>query len=1063
VSIISYSPRSIYLKFAHIADTHIRNLKYHKEYREVFSQLYEKLRELEVDYIIHCGDIAHTKTQISPEFVEMCSKFFKNLADIAPTYIILGNHDGNLRNSSRQDALTPIAEALDHKNLHLLKDSGETELDENFTVNVLSVFDRDNWNTPTNSDRINVALYHGTVSGVKTDTGWVMEHGEANASIFDNFDYGFLGDIHKTNQSTDKKGKVRYPGSTVQQNHGETNDKGFLLWDIKSKDDFTCEHVALKNPKPFVSVTLTPKGRLPNKLKIPHGARLRLISQNNLPLDVVRKAIDVSKTRFKPEAVTYLSRSADQRGNVEEMASTLIQEDLRNPGVQENLIKEYLSDYQPDDDGLKKVYEMNKKYSSIAEQEEKVRRNINWKVKKLEWDNLFNYGDSNVINFNNLSGVVGILGKNFSGKSSIIDSLLYTVFNTTSKNNRKNYNLINQNEDECRGYVEIDVGTKTYKIERVSKKYKKRLKGKETWEAKTDVEFTVYDNAAGVEQSLNGITRIETDNNIRNIFGTVDDFLMTSMASQLDSLAYLNEGSTRRKEILAKFLDLELFDKKFKLCKEDSVDLKGAIKKLSGRNYEEEEKDSRVELARTQTELSVEERNSVQKQNHLAKCMADLEQVNLNINSVPEDVAEYRDVRGKIGRVQEMIDELEEDDEEDNEDLKSEKELLQKIENFVNGFDISSYNDKKQNIEVHKENLSKIETDIEQYEDKKRLNDNKIHALKSAPCSESIREKCLFIKDARKGLGDANHYEISLNQLKLSKKTINERVDGLNPGQVSQYVEKYYLVLDKLASVREGVTNIELKLEKSKVKMLQYKDGLARLLDHQNTYETNKEIVENFETLLQQKAATMAQKNIADKEVQDSRKTVLDLYKSVGSLEEKHKQVTQQWEEYTNLEEEYATADLFMRCMHPNGISYDVIKKRLPVINSEISKILTNIVDFDISFENDEKKLDILIKHPKHDPRPIEMGSGAEKTIAAMAIRLALLNVSTLPKGDIFVLDEPGTALDAENMEGFIRILEMIKSQFKTVFLISHLDSLKDIVDGEVLIDKVDGRAYVNE
>ena len=91
------------------------------------------------------------------------------------------------------------------------------------------------------------------------------------------------------------------------------------------------------------------------------------------------------------------------------------------------------------------------------------------------------------------------------------------------------------------------------------------------------------------------------------------------------------------------------------------------------------------------------------------------------------------------------------------------------------------------------------------------------------------------------------------------------------------------------------------------------------------------------------------------------------------------------------------------------------------------------------------------------------MGSGAEKTITAMAVRLALLNVSTLPKGDIFILDEPGTSLDAENMEGFIRILEMIKSQFKTVFLISHLDSLKDIVDGEVLIDKVDGRAYVNE
>ena len=116
------------MRFAHIADTHIRNLKYHKEYRAVFEHLYETLREQEVDYIIHCGDIAHTKTQISPEFVKMCSDFFRNLGDIAPTYIILGNHDGNLRNRGRLDALTPIVESLGHKNLFLLRDSGEVLL-----------------------------------------------------------------------------------------------------------------------------------------------------------------------------------------------------------------------------------------------------------------------------------------------------------------------------------------------------------------------------------------------------------------------------------------------------------------------------------------------------------------------------------------------------------------------------------------------------------------------------------------------------------------------------------------------------------------------------------------------------------------------------------------------------------------------------------------------------------------------------------------------------------------------------------------------------------------------
>ncbi len=86
-----------------------------------------------------------------------------------------------------------------------------------------------------------------------------------------------------------------------------------------------------------------------------------------------------------------------------------------------------------------------------------------------------------------------------------------------------------------------------------------------------------------------------------------------------------------------------------------------------------------------------------------------------------------------------------------------------------------------------------------------------------------------------------------------------------------------------------------------------------------------------------------------------------------------------------------------------------------------------------------------------------------KKTISAMAIRLALLNVSTLPKSDVFILDEPGTALDEDNMEGFIRILEMIKTQFKTVLLISHLDTLKDIVDQQIIIDKKSGYASIQE
>jgi DNA repair exonuclease SbcCD ATPase subunit len=60
------------------------------------------------------------------------------------------------------------------------------------------------------------------------------------------------------------------------------------------------------------------------------------------------------------------------------------------------------------------------------------------------------------------------------------------------------------------------------------------------------------------------------------------------------------------------------------------------------------------------------------------------------------------------------------------------------------------------------------------------------------------------------------------------------------------------------------------------------------------------------------------------------------------------------------------------------------------------------------------------------------------------------------------VLDEPGTALDDENLEGFIKILDMVKQHFRVVFLISHLDKLKESVDMQITIDKIGGFANVS-
>ena len=181
-----------------------------------------------------------------------------------------------------------------------------------------------------------------------------------------------------------------------------------------------------------------------------------------------------------------------------------------------------------------------------------------------------------------------------------------------------------------------------------------------------------------------------------------------------------------------------------------------------------------------------------------------------------------------------------------------------------------------------------------------------------------------------------------------------------------------------------------------------------------------------------------------------------------GSTVQILKNIQKEIDEYKEYEKKWIAYEMFMRCMHPNGISYNIIKDKLPIINEEIAKVLSNIVDFEVFFDNTDNKLNIFIKHPMYDPRPLSMASGAEKTLASMAIRLGLISITNLPKSTMFILDEPATALDAEHMAGFISLLDMIKDQFKTVLLISHLESLKDIVDMTIDIDKIGGYAKVD-
>ena len=1045
------------MKLIHISDTHVKLLRDHNHYLKIFDQIYEQIKQEKPDAIIHCGDLFHNKTNLTPEAIQVAGDFLNNLANLAPTYLIAGNHDLNLKNGSRLDSISPVVDFLKNPNLHYLKKAQEVDIGNNVILNALVINDCQNWQKISDNSKINIALYHGSVSGVQTDVGYVMEHGDHDISIFEGFDYVLLGDIHKTNQSLDAEGRARYCGSTVMQNFGETNDKGFLVWDIQDKQDFSVKHIAIPHPSPFITIELTSEGEIPQELSLPEGSKLRLVSNNYVSVQVLKKAVDIAKTRFKPDSVTIQNKPG-KRVSVEDFAKENEHENLRDLAIQEKFIAEYLKDYKPSEAVISKVFEFNKKYNAVAEQSDDITRNINWKLRKVEWNNLFNYGVDNSVDFTKIKGIIGIFGKNYSGKSSIIDSVLWTIFNSISKNVRKNVDIINQNRSEAFGRAEIDIDNKTYTIERQATKYTKKLHGEETIEAKTNLDFWVVDNDTNIKESLNGLDRNETDANIRRIFGTIEDFLLTSMTSQAGSLAFINEGSTKRKEILGKFLDLEHFDKKFKLAKDETSLLKGAIKRLEGKDFDKEVSKTLTDIIDNEIQTDRNKTKCASLKTTLASLQETLSELKTKVASGPkQEFIDLEKVLNNINSKSETVKQLTTKNELFLKEVTNHQEVLDRLNEAISKYDFETLKDDKKALEELNKKAILLESTVQMLQKQKKEQQKKIAILDNVPCGDTYLS-CKFLVDAAK---ERDLIPETQQKLLDNEALLKQVEESIKKDETQKHINKLEQLKANLHIVDREICDFNLKIEKNKNEINSCNQQLTELRILEKTYHDNEVWMNQLiEIKAEQKNANekviLAQISLEACE-NDSQK----LYREHGSLVAKKDTLECEKVELANLRDEFLAYDLFLKSMHSNGIVYDIIKKKLPIINQEIAKILTNIVNFEIFFEDDGKKLDIYIRHPKYDPRPIELGSGAEKSMAAMAIRLALIKVSNMPKCDILILDEPATALDEESMEGFTRILDMLKTEFELVALISHLPELKDIADNQIIIDNKEGFAYV--
>ena len=378
------------MKILHIADVHWRGLSRHEEFILSFKDLFKQAKKLKPDVIYIGGDIVHSKTQgISPELVENLAWWFNEMASIAPTHVILGNHDGLIHNKDRQDAITPIINAINNDNIYLYKDSGVYPTGiPGFDWCVFSCFDEENWSKVKPTKNISIALFHGAVTGSLTDIDWQLD-GEVPVNFFDAFDFGLLGDIHKT-QFLNREKTVAYCGSTIQQNYGEDQEKGFLLWDIRSKKDFDVTFYPVKNDYKFVTVDW--RGDIEKTVKacmpFSRQSRFRIRAENDYITPAQTRSLQKALKKLKnaSEVVFKIDNSFTSE-KIKEGEATSV--NLRDPKVMKDLVRQYYAGAGIKESEWKQLDEMTNRHLSEVTQENSDLRNVKWGVSKIKFDNTF--------------------------------------------------------------------------------------------------------------------------------------------------------------------------------------------------------------------------------------------------------------------------------------------------------------------------------------------------------------------------------------------------------------------------------------------------------------------------------------------------------------------------------------------------------------------------------------------------------------------------------------------------------------------------------------------------
>jgi DNA repair exonuclease SbcCD ATPase subunit len=185
----------------------------------------------------------------------------------------------------------------------------------------------------------------------------------------------------------------------------------------------------------------------------------------------------------------------------------------------------------------------------------------------------------------------------------------------------------------------------------------------------------------------------------------------------------------------------------------------------------------------------------------------------------------------------------------------------------------------------------------------------------------------------------------------------------------------------------------------------------------------------------------------------------------IQSLKDKIEQNIQMIEKIKVEAEKERIYKVYLEIFGKNGISKTIMKTMIPMLNSELQRLLEDSCHFRLEINiNDKNEVEfVMIDNNTQVEKLMSSGSGYERTIASLALRAVLTKICSLPKPNIVVMDEVFGKISNENLEMVGEFFTKIKNYFEKIFVITHNPLVSNWADNIIKITKENNISSVSQ